>query len=587
MEGQNEQQTKVTDEMFKEQILHKLNELRKENFLCDTTVRVEGQDFPAHKNVLSATSDYFKAFFASELQVKENQSNLVELNDIKSSTIAAVLQFIYTGEASMSFSDAQDLVVASDYLIIPSLKTKAAQFLGESINASNCLAMESFASQYNCDLLNQAAVKYKCLHFLSFVKSEHFLSLEFEKVRDLMSEDELNISKEEEVYEAAMAWVKHDLSSRECFLPDLLKCLRLFSMSKYSLQKILNKEELIIRNPVCSNILYNGLDFFVFPDRFLGKSLKHRTSIQNEEHVVVITGGETDYGEVSDTDCFVLSNKKWASLAPIPHSCISEECIWFVSTVCGGRLYGLDGKTVKVSCYNPQENAWRARFTCLSSHTGCALTSFNEELYLMGGLYLNDQDLSEVMICEVQKYNPMCNEWTQLASMKSCRAGHCAVVLEDLIYVIGGSDGLTSLKSVESYDPSTNRWSKVPDMANTRKNAAGVNACGKIFVIGGYCDDHETNVEHSCEIFDAHLNEWSLVSSPKIPRCNCGIVSVDDMVYIFGGEDTDEWLESVECFDFKSNEWKEADEPMPRARTRAQASLLKVPKKFIKSLPAN
>ena len=57
MEGQNEQQTKVTDEMFKEQILHKLNELRKENFLCDTTVRVEGQDFPAHKNVLSATSE--------------------------------------------------------------------------------------------------------------------------------------------------------------------------------------------------------------------------------------------------------------------------------------------------------------------------------------------------------------------------------------------------------------------------------------------------------------------------------------------------------------------------------------------------
>ena len=44
-------------------------------------------------------------------------------------------------------------------------------------------------------------------------------------------------------------------------------------------------------------------------------------------------------------------------------------------------------------------------------------------------------------------------------------------------------------------------------MANARKHAAAVNACGKIFVIGGYCDDRETNVERTCEIFDAHLNE--------------------------------------------------------------------------------
>ena len=60
MEGQNEQQTKVTDEIFKEQILHKLDELRKANFLCDTTVRVEGQDFPAHKNVLSLQGSVFQ-----------------------------------------------------------------------------------------------------------------------------------------------------------------------------------------------------------------------------------------------------------------------------------------------------------------------------------------------------------------------------------------------------------------------------------------------------------------------------------------------------------------------------------------------
>ena len=146
MKRSNEQQTTVSDGRFKELLLYKLDELRKVNFkfLCDTIVRVEGEDFPARKNVLCAASDYFKAFFSSDLQVKENQSSLVELKNMKSSTIAEVVRFMYTGEVNMSSSNAQDLVVASDYLIIPSLKTIAAEFIGKSINASNCSTMESF-----------------------------------------------------------------------------------------------------------------------------------------------------------------------------------------------------------------------------------------------------------------------------------------------------------------------------------------------------------------------------------------------------------------------------------------------------------
>ena len=93
----NQQQTTVSDDRFKEQLLCKLDELRKANFLCDTIVRVEGEDFPAHKNVLCATSDYFKAFFSSDLQVKESQGSLVELKNMKSSTIAEVLRHNRSG----------------------------------------------------------------------------------------------------------------------------------------------------------------------------------------------------------------------------------------------------------------------------------------------------------------------------------------------------------------------------------------------------------------------------------------------------------------------------------------------------------
>ena len=51
----------------------------------------------------------------------ENESNFVELKMVKCATLTEVLQFIYTGEAKVDISNAQDLIMAADYLIIPTL----------------------------------------------------------------------------------------------------------------------------------------------------------------------------------------------------------------------------------------------------------------------------------------------------------------------------------------------------------------------------------------------------------------------------------------------------------------------------------
>ncbi len=44
-------------------ILATMNNLRKANRLCDVTLQVGEQDFPAHRIVLAACSDYFCAMF--------------------------------------------------------------------------------------------------------------------------------------------------------------------------------------------------------------------------------------------------------------------------------------------------------------------------------------------------------------------------------------------------------------------------------------------------------------------------------------------------------------------------------------------
>jgi len=430
------------------------------------------------------------------------------------------------------------------------------------------LALESFASQYNCESLKQAAVAFKFKHFVAVAKSEDFRALDGENIKELICKDEINVSDEEEVYQAVIGWVKHDLPSRECLLSELLKCVRLYSMSKYSLRNILD-EVLIIKNPTCTRVVINALDFILFPDRFLAMSLKPRLSLDKCEHVVVLAGGLFESGHKRDTRCFLPSTLSWVSLPimPFPRS-------HHGAAVCCGLLYILGGTSaVAPMCYfNPKQNKWNSHGRAINLKD-CSVTSFREELYVVGGVG---------SWCDVQIFNPVLDTWRQGSSMVTRRAGHSAVVLQECIYAIAGHDGTVCQNGVECYNPLTDQWNKVSNISKARRFAAAATASEQIIVVGGFGDMTDTTIEPSCEMFEPSKNQWSLVSSPLNPRAAHGIVSIDDTVYLFGGENESTLVGVVECFDVKNNEWKRAGY-IPRTMQASYfgTAMLKLPKVFI------
>ena len=50
-------------------ILTTMNNLRKLNKLCDVLLKVEDKEFPAHRIVLAACSDYFCAMFTGNVSM--------------------------------------------------------------------------------------------------------------------------------------------------------------------------------------------------------------------------------------------------------------------------------------------------------------------------------------------------------------------------------------------------------------------------------------------------------------------------------------------------------------------------------------
>ena len=105
---------------------------------------------------------------------------------------------------------------------------------------------------------------------------------------------------------------------------------------------------------------------------------------------------------------------------------------------------------------------------------------------------------------------------------------------------------------------------------------------GKLLVVGGFGDMSVYVVESSCEIFDPNANQWNLVPSLRIPRTGSGIVGVGDTVYLFGGEDENDVRRDVQCFDLKTSKWHEISNIPSHPCACTKASLLKLPKHFLK-----
>ena len=78
-----------------------------------------------------------------------------------------------------------------------------------------------------------------------------------------------------------------------------------------------------------------------------------------------------------------------------------------------------------------------------------------------------------------------------MPDMSVARLGCAAVCIEGNMYVVGGEDGGSHLKSAEMYDTSAGQWRALPDMSVARLGCAAVCIEGHVYVVGG--SDGETN----------------------------------------------------------------------------------------------
>ena len=174
----------------------------------------------------------------------------------------------------------------------------------------------------------------------------------------------------------------------------------------------------------------------------------------------------------------------------------------FGIAVVEGKIYviggqGADGVLGTNEKYDPASNTWDAKEHMPTPRCDFAIAVYNDKIYTFGGrINPEEYDNPGDYLGVTEVYNPKTDTWETKTSMPTNRSGVSANVVEGKIYLTGGIKYYNRFPYVslvgetEVYNPETDSWSTKASIPNPVSNYASAVIDNKIFVIGGSDINH-------------------------------------------------------------------------------------------------
>jgi len=173
----------------------------------------------------------------------------------------------------------------------------------------------------------------------------------------------------------------------------------------------------------------------------------------------------------------------------------------------------------------------------------------DDVLYMVGGFN------GCTPFADVEAYDPATKTWTKRASMITPRGGHGVASLDGKLYAVGGTvDCGFHTGVLEVYDPKTDSWSGRASLPFARHGHSVAAANGKLYAIGGDVDKGNGYLRLNTE-YDPGTNRWTERAPIPTPRSGASLVVVDGLIYVMGGAGDKGTLDSVEVYDPRTDKW--------------------------------
>ena len=526
----------VEQTSFCVELMKRLNIQRKQDYLCDITlVTNDNSDFKAHRNVLSAASPFFCKLLESDM--KENREGIIRFEEISGSIMEDVLEFIYTGTVEITQTNAEELIVAGNYLIIPSLKTASGRFLETEMSNCNCISTFYLAEKYDCVELIHNSRKFIHENFASVGEMDEFLSLEAKEAAVWISSDEIAVKAEADVFKIILKWVEHGKTERKAAFEELFRHVRLNFLSRDCLEDVVTNE-LVRENLACVKLVMDAtvkMATFTSEDDLLQSPRKGL-----ETRVILACGGKFTF-------CYLPEKNQWKRL---PDGSTERNQKTQMLTF-RDQLHTF-GEFSEAEKYNPVFNSWSTSDLIEVLAESAIVTVVKGDMY---SIEVN----KPVGKSTIKRYNvELCTWQTVVESPQGCRNSCCVIAGGSYLYLLGGSTpgNASYVSKAERFNIAEIQWEEIADMQQGRGGAFGVASEGKIFVAGGL--NEKNKVSKKCEMYNVSTNEWHFIGSLNTWRVYGSMVCLSGTLYVLGGtKNNRDRLLSVECYNSTEDKWIE------------------------------
>jgi len=564
-----------TDAAHNKELLAVFASLREQEELCDVTLCLGNARISAHRIVLAGSSPYFRAMFTNGLM--ESRQGEIVMQDINENVFKSIIDYFYCGKIEIDDSNVQDLISISGLLQLRRIQEACCEFLKRQINTNNCLGIAAFADVHSCIDLASTAESFARSHFSEVVQTEEFMLIPQSQLLRIISDDGLNVHSEERVFEAVLAWVKHDIPNREEFVSELFQNVRFPLLSAEFLLERVAPEDIMRKNESCYKLLMEAVRLLLMPRGRAASQSPRETPRKpaSVQQILYAIGGMSRREKLKSGERYDPKEGKWKPIADMNmRRCFADvAALGPYLYVCGGS--DDQSRLNTVEKYDPFNNVWIPVPSMTTDRNGVGVAAGHGRIYAVGGF-----DGSRPLKTG-EYFDPKICKWTEMPKMNQCRFGVGCCVLNDNIYAIGGSDG-SALKTAEKFDHITNQWTEIASMNHSRKHVVCVSLGNYNYAIGG---DEQSVKGTTVERYDPTVDQWVEMASLLSVRVGCAAAVLDGYIYVTGGYDGTKCLNSVERYDPLSNRWYPVA-PMTHAREYVAvciASSKKTNKRFLDS----
>lgn len=191
---------------------------------------------------------------------------------------------------------------------------------------------------------------------------------------------------------------------------------------------------------------------------------------------------EFPYGPVNTVFEYNPGNDTWTRKSPMPTPRGSAVAIYYNNSI--HVIGGANKRSLKThEVYDPGQNKWHTGTPLQSARSGATGVVFRGNIYVIGGYTLTPHG-AEKITRETELYNGFADIWKFGPELPVERKGIDATLLNDKIYVFGGSRG-SNVSLTLQLDPLTHQWQPLAEMP-TPIAFMGVSAYkNSIYVLGG------------------------------------------------------------------------------------------------------